>query len=57
MVGSYYEKFIGGYELKFLFFFCAEFLHIHTADMGYVWCPFENVIKIICQMWCRFLIT
>lgn len=31
--------------------------HIHTAVMGYICCRFENVIKIICQVWCRCFIT
>lgn len=39
------------------FRFCAVFLHIRTADMGYIWCRFENVIKVIYQVWCRCLIT
>jgi len=56
MVRSYYEKYTGGYGLKYSFF-VQYLLHIHTAVMGYIWCRFENVIKIICQVWCRCLIT
>jgi hypothetical protein len=40
-----------------IFVFCAVLLHIHTAVMGYMWCRLENVIKIVCQVWCRCLIT
>jgi len=56
MVGSFYEKYIGGYVLKNSFF-CAVILHIHTAVMGYIWCRFETFIKIICHVWCICLIT